>query len=67
MLERLAAAGVKWAHAAVRPEAPLLYVAAAGFASGFEAAAKASGHPVTLWMLRDLYGAGTRRPKTTAA
>jgi hypothetical protein len=68
MLERLAAAGVKWAHAAVRPEAPLLYVAAGGFASGFEAAAEASGHSVTLWTLRDLYGGGPRRPrKTTAA
>ncbi len=68
MLERLAAARVKWAHAAVRAEAPLLYVAAGGFASGFEAAAEASGHPVTLWTLRDLYGGGPRRPrKTTAA
>ncbi len=59
-LERLAAAGVKWAHAALRPEAPLLYVAAGGFVSGFEANALSSGHPVVLWTLRDLYAASMR-------
>lgn len=67
MLERLAAAGIKWAHTAVRADAPLLYVAAGGFASGFEPAAKASGHPVTLWTLRDLYAVGSRRPRKSVA
>ncbi|MBA3257991.1 MAG: hypothetical protein H0T68_00820 [Gemmatimonadales bacterium] len=67
MLERLAAAGVKWAHAAVKPGAPLLYVMAGGFAPGFEAAARASGHPVVLWTLRDLYASGPRRPSKAKA
>lgn len=47
------------------PDAPLLYVAAGGFASGFAEAAKASGHPVALWTLRDLYRGGPRRPRKT--
>lgn len=38
-----------------KPESPLLFVAAGGFAPGFQVAARASGHPVTLWTLKDLY------------
>jgi AAA+ ATPase superfamily predicted ATPase len=67
MLERLAAAGVKWARPALEPDAPLLYIAAGGFAPGFEATAKASGHPVVLWSLRELYGSGSGRAKQAAA
>ena len=56
MLDRLAAAGISWGHRAREPEAPLLFVAAGGFSQGFENAARASGHPITLWALKDLYG-----------
>jgi AAA+ ATPase superfamily predicted ATPase len=56
MLDRLAAAGMSWAHQAREPGAPILFVAAGGFSSGFQAAARVSGHPVTLWALKDLYG-----------
>lgn len=55
MLDRLAAAGVKWAHGARAPGAPVLFVAAGGFSPGFHAAVRASGHAVTLWTLKDLY------------
>lgn len=54
-LERAADAGRRWAYEALEPAAPLLYVAAAGFAPGFRAAAEASGHPVHCWSLQDLY------------
>lgn len=40
MIERLRAAGVKWAHAAADPTAPLLWVAAGGFTPEFEAAVR---------------------------
>jgi hypothetical protein len=56
MLDRLAATGISWAHRAREGDAPLLFVAAGGFSSGFQTAAQASGHPVTLWALKDLYG-----------
>ena len=49
MLDRLAAAGMSWAHRAREPGAPILFVAAGGFSSGFQTAARASGHPITLW------------------
>jgi len=55
MLDRLAATGMSWAHSAREAKAPLLFVAAGGFSSGFQTAAHASGHPVTLWALKDLY------------
>ncbi len=63
MLGRLAAAGVRWAREALHAKAPLLYVAAGGFAAGCAEVAESSGHPVVLWSLRDLYGtaAGRRR------
>lgn len=57
MLRRAADAGRRWAHEALEPGAPILYVAAAGFAPGFGEAAEASGHPVTCWALDDLYAA----------
>lgn len=49
MLDRLAAAGMSWAHRGREPGAPILFVAAGGSSSGLQAAARASGHPVTLW------------------
>ncbi|GIV60349.1 MAG: ATPase AAA [Rhodothermaceae bacterium] len=55
MLKRAAEAGRKWAHQALEPDAPLLYVAAGGFSEAFLEAASASGHPVTTWTLEDLY------------
>jgi AAA+ ATPase superfamily predicted ATPase len=56
MLRRAADAGRSWAHQALAPEAPLFYVAAAGFTSDFEAAVAASGHTALCWRLEDLYG-----------
>jgi uncharacterized protein len=56
MLNRLAAAGMSWAHKASEAGSPILFIAAGGFSSGFQAAARVSGHPVTLWALKDLYG-----------
>ncbi len=55
MLDRLAASGVKWSHAARRDDAPLLYIAAGGFTKAFERAAKASRRNVYLFKLSDLY------------
>ena len=55
MLTRLAASGVKWAHAASLPEAPLLFVAAGGFSSEFVTACRKARKRVVLWELRDLY------------
>jgi AAA+ ATPase superfamily predicted ATPase len=55
MLDRLAAAGMSWAHRAREPDAPMLFVAAGGFSSGFESAIRLSGRSVTLWTLKDLY------------
>jgi hypothetical protein len=67
LLDQLAQSGVKWAHAAKRPDAPLLYVAAGGFTKDFEAAARASRDEVYLWSLADLYkAAATRRTRQAA-
>lgn len=55
MLQRAADAGRKWAHQALEPGAPLLYVAAGGFSGDFGEAARASDHPVIAWTLNDLY------------
>ncbi len=55
-LRRMAASGRAWAHEALAPGAPLLYVAAAGFTEGFRVAAEADGRAVTCWALGDLYG-----------
>src|SRR6266850_1078092 len=46
--------GMSWAHQAREPGAPILS-RRVGFSSGFQAAARVSGHPVTLWTLKDLY------------
>ena len=56
-LRRMAASGRAWAHEALEPGAPLLYVAAGGFAAGFREAAEADGHTVTCWSLEDVYAA----------
>jgi hypothetical protein len=55
MLTRLADAGVAWAHRALEPESPLLYVASNGFTDRFRRAAEASREEVYLWTLGDLY------------
>ena len=54
-LQRMAASGRAWAHEALSPGAPLLYVAAGGFTPEFRAVAEADGHDVTCWSLSDLY------------
>jgi hypothetical protein len=64
MLDRLAASGVKWAHDARSPEAPLFYVAAGGFTKEFETAARASRRDVFLLTLADLYTAASPRRRT---
>ena len=53
MLERATHAGRAWAHAARGPQAPLLYVSAAGFEAGFAEALARDGRPVTLLTLDD--------------
>lgn len=63
MLDRLGQSGVAWAHRALKPDAPLLYIAAGGFTAAFTAAAHASGHPVVMWTLKDLYATPKRRPR----
>lgn len=55
MLQRAAAAGRAWAHAALEPTAPFYYLAAGGFASGFREEVEASGHPFICWSLTDIY------------
>jgi hypothetical protein len=55
MLTRLADAGVAWAHRALDPGSPLLYVASSGFTDRFRRAAEASRDEVYLWTLDDLY------------
>jgi hypothetical protein len=54
-LERLAASGVKWAHRAQEPDAPLLYLAAGGFTEEFVTVARAGRQHVYLWSLADLF------------
>jgi uncharacterized protein len=55
MLTRLADAGVSWAHRALDPASPLLYVASGGFTERFRQAARASRDEVYLWTLEDIY------------
>jgi hypothetical protein len=62
-LEALADAGRAWAHAALEPKAPFLYVAGAGFTPDVAALAKATGHPTVMWTLDDLFAGHPRRPK----
>lgn len=54
-LERASNAGRAWAHSALLPHAPLLYVAAGGFTPAFKAAVAESGRDVTMWDLTDVY------------
>jgi AAA+ ATPase superfamily predicted ATPase len=56
-LKRLAHAGRKWAHEALDPASPLLYVAASGFAPGFVHRAERDGQRVIALTLRQLYAA----------
>ena len=55
MLDRLADAGVTWAHIAREPESPLIFVAAGGWTPAFEQAARTAHRTVILWTLDDLY------------
>jgi uncharacterized protein len=54
-LKRLARAGVKWAHIALKPESPLIWVAAGGFTAEFRRAAEAERSEVLLWDLGAIY------------
>lgn len=54
-LRRAADSGRAWAHSALRPDAPLLYVAAGGFSRAFEAVLEESGREIIAWSLEDLY------------
>jgi AAA+ ATPase superfamily predicted ATPase len=55
MLRRAADAGRAWAHGALEPNAPLLYVAAGGFSAAFRKAVEASERNAVLWSLEELY------------
>jgi len=55
MLRRAAEAGQKWAHEGLQREAPLLYVAAGGFAEAFLEAVKKEPRSIICWTLDDLY------------
>lgn len=55
MLDRAATAGQKWAHSALEPTSPLLYVSASGFEPGFRDSAERSDHPVVLLDLKEMY------------
>lgn len=55
MLRRAADAGRAWAHEALAHDAPLYYVAAAGFSAGFRSAVEASERPAILWSLEEVY------------
>ena len=61
MLHRLADAGVKWAHRALEPDSPIIWVAAGGFSPEFESAVRAERAEVNLWKLSDLYKKPGRR------
>lgn len=54
-IERLAQAGVKWAHAAQAHDSPLLYLASGGFTREFIDVARASRSTVYLWSLADVF------------
>ena len=58
-LQRLSRSGVTWAHAAAKPESPLLWVAAGGFEPDFAAAIRQARPEVYLWDLNTLFGAET--------
>lgn len=56
-LRRLAESGKRWAHEALDPASPVLYVSAAGFERGFARRLKAEndGRQVIAWAMDDLY------------
>lgn len=54
-LTRLGESGVAWAHRALDPASPLLYVVSNGFTDRFRQAVAASRDEVYLWSLGDLY------------
>lgn len=58
-LRRLAESGKGWAHDALKPESPVLYVSAAGFDRGFQRQVKQEDpdRQVIAWTLADLYPA----------
>lgn len=58
MLDRLAKSGVAWAVTALRPESPLLWVAAGGFTPAFVEVAQEDGRRVVLWDIETMYGVG---------
>lgn len=55
MLQRLGQSGHAWARRALEPDALLLYVAAAGFVTGFVEHAEGSGARVLALSLEDIY------------
>jgi hypothetical protein len=55
MLRRAADAGRAWAHEALEKDAPLYYVAAAGFTAAFRTAVEASERRAILWSLEEVY------------
>lgn len=56
-LELIARSGQAWAHRAMEPQSPMLFVSASGFASGFKDVAEEDGRDVHLLTLDDLYKA----------
>lgn len=54
-LRRLADSGRGWAHQALEPGSPMLFVSAAGFKDSFHAAAEDLGHTLILWTVEDLF------------
>lgn len=54
-LERIAASGHAWAHDALDPASPMIFVSAGGFAEGFEEAAREDERELFIWTLEDIY------------
>ncbi|MCH7564470.1 MAG: ATP-binding protein [Gemmatimonadetes bacterium] len=56
-LERVASSGSHgaWAHRALEPESPLLFVSVSGFSDEFLRMTEASGRNVVAWAIDDLY------------
>lgn len=59
-LQRLADAGQKWAHDALKPDSLLLYAASGGFSKDFAKVCQTTGHSPLMWTLKDLYGKDAR-------
>lgn len=54
-LKRLAASGRSWARDALHPEAPMLFISAAGFKDSFHDVARELGRAPLGWSIHDLY------------